>query len=73
MRVILKVSGLVYKEAQYNYNDLQFIRHNLQCTYPVDPAASVFQFRRQIHLLIFAPEEILHKCNVNTTGLQCLL
>jgi len=60
MKVVPKVSGLVYKETRYNNTDqFIFLRNlrELQCTYSVVPAASVFQSYRRVRLAIFAAEE----------------
>jgi len=58
-RVVPKVSGLIYKETQYNKSDqFIFLRNlcKLQCTYYTVPAASVFQSCRRVHLAILVPE-----------------
>ena len=62
------VAGLIYKVTQYNNSDQFIFLHDLyelQCTYAIISATSVFQSSRKVHHL--APEEspprAHHRCH----------
>jgi len=62
-RVVPKVSGLIYKEIQYNNSDQLIFRHNLyevQCIYSITAA---FLYSTLVEEFILPLKKVLHRLN----------